>query len=581
MNIKQELKKELENILLELNVTNIRPEFFCPEDLSNGDYATNIAMVAFAKKDFKARNSDFKNPGELAEKIMLRLKEKPNIKDTFNRLETAGPGFINFYLSQNYISNWANRLLEHGEKALNRAKSTKGRVIVEYSSPNIAKPFTIGHLRSTIIGNAIANLLVVTGWDVIRDNHAGDWGTQFGKQIYAIKTWGDEEKIEKARNPVKELVALYVRFHKEAEKNPDLEDRARAWFKKLEEGDSEARRLWQKCVDWSWKEFDKLYNALDIKFTENNGKGYGESFFEDRMKFVMEELRKKDLLKKDQGAELVYFKGDKYPPLMILKQDGTTLYATRDLATDKFRLEKYGDSVRIINEVGSEQSLYFNQLFETEKMLGWVKDGQRVHVRHGLYRFKDQKMSTRKGNAIFLEDLLNEAKAKVKTLTKATLNNSNDENTSVIAIGALKWNDLKRNSVQDIVFNWDDVLNMQGDSGPYMQYAYVRTQSVIEKAGSAKLNNLSFANLKEKEELDLIRYLLRYFDIVEQASDKFSPNLLCTYLFVLAQKFNLFYQKHKVLGAENEKERLGLVSITSMVLEHGLKVLGIKTLKKM
>lgn len=580
MDIKKEIKKEIENALAKLDIVDIKPELFCPEELSNGDYTTNIAMVVFASKEFKSWVSDFKDPRELAEKIRLKLKEKSDIKDTFERLEVAGPGFINFYLSQNYISNWANRLLEHGEKALNRAKSTKGRVIVEYSSPNIAKPFTVGHLRSTIIGDAIANLLVATGWDVVRDNHVGDWGTQFGKQIYAIKAWGDEEKIEKAKNPVKELVALYVRFHKEAEKNPDLEDRARVWFKKLEEGDSEARRLWQKCIDWSWKEFDKLYSALNIKFTENNGKGYGESFFEDKMKPVTEELRKKDLLRKDQRAELVYFKNDKYPPLMILKQDKTTLYATRDLATDKFRLEKYGKDVKIINEVGSEQSLYFNQLFETEKMLGWVKDEQRVHIRHGLYRFKDQKMSTRKGNVIWLEELLDEAEKKAVALSKQD-GISNDQNARVIGIGALKWNDLKRNSVQDIVFNWDDVLNMQGDSGPYMQYSYARAQSMLKKAGNKKLEKLSDNGFKEKEELDLIRYLLRYSDIIEQAANKFSPNVLCAYLFILAQKFNLFYQKHKVIGAENERERLGLVFITSIVLKHGLSILGIKALKKM
>lgn len=581
MNIKQETRRELENILLELNVANIKPEFFCPEELSNGDYTTNIAMVVFAGKEFKTKNSDIKSPRELAEKIIARLKERPILKEAFSNVEAAGPGFINFYLSETYISNWMDQLLRHKEKVLNKGKSQKGKVVVEYSSPNIAKPFTVGHLRSTIIGDAIANLLEVTGWDVLRDNHLGDWGSQFGKQIYAIKTWGDEEKIGKAENPVKELVSLYVKFHEEAEKNPELEDKARAWFKKLEDGDEEARRLWQKCIDWSWKEFSKLYDELDVKFTENNGMGFGESFFEDKMKPVIEELREKKLLKKDQGAELVYFSNDKYPPLMILKQDGATLYATRDLATDKFRLKEYGESVKIVNEVGAEQSLYFNQLFEVEKMLGWVKDGQRVHVRHGLYRFKDQKMSTRKGNVIFLEDLLDEAKAKVKTIMKTTQSDLNDENIKAVAIGALKWNDLKRSSVQDIIFNWDDVLNMQGDSGPYMQYAFARTQSIIEKAGGVGLENFSFSNLKEREEVDLARYLLRYFDILEQAADNLLPNVLCAYLFILAQRFNLFYQKHKVIGAENEKERLGLVLVVGTVLEHGLKVLGIKVLKKM
>ncbi|MFH1187120.1 MAG: arginine--tRNA ligase [Candidatus Levyibacteriota bacterium] len=580
MNTRKDIKKIIKAALSELKIDCLEIELETPKDPSNGDYSSNIAMKAYrliASSQTGKLNKVYASPLELAKEIGKRIKKNHLIE----KIEVVEPGFINFYLSQDYFSNWINGLLEGREKVLNKPKSSKGKVIVEYSSPNIAKPFTVGHLRSTIIGDGIANLLEAVGWEVFRDNHIGDWGSQFGKQIYAIKTWGDEEKIESADSPVKELVALYVRFHKEAEIDPVLEDKAREWFKKLEKGDSEARRLWQKCVDWSWKEFDRLYLDLGIKFTENNGKGYGEAFFEDKMKPIIDELREKKFLKKDEGAELIYFPSDKYPPLMILKQDGTTLYATRDLATDKFRLEKYGKDIKIINETGTEQSLYFNQLFEAEKMLGWTDDYQRIHVRHGLYRFKDQKMSTRKGNVVFLEDLLNEAEIKVKNLTKTAGNVSSIENSRIIAIGALKWNDLKRNSVQDIIFNWEDVLNMQGDSGPYMQYTYVRTQSILKKVGNSSLSQISFSKLKEVEEVDLIRYLSRYFDIVEQAADSFSPNILCNYLFILAQKFNLFYQKHKVIGVENEKERLELVTGTGIILEHGLSLLGIKTLKKM
>jgi len=652
MDIKAQIKDKLKKALLDLGIEDLEIELEQPKELSFGDYATNVAMVAFkniksglshavrdarqelAKSSKASRSlsessktdlmysqhsaqtafssltdglSGLNSSLDLAQKIVsiLNTIRQPadQIKDTFDRAEAVG-GFINFHLSANYLSTWIKEVLGDNEKLVNKARSSSNKIVVEYSSPNIAKPFTIGHLRSTIIGDVIANLLEATGGEVYRDNHIGDWGSQFGKQIYAIKTWGNEEDIEKAENPVKELVNLYIKFHEEAEKDPKLEDYSREWFKKLEEGDREARRLWQRCIDWSWMEFDRLYKELDVKFTENNGQGYGESFFEDKMKQIIEELKEKNLLKKDQGASLVYFENDKLPPLMILKQDGTTLYATRDLATDKFRLEKYGKDVKIINEVGAEQSLYFQQLFELEKMLGWFNPGQRVHVRHGLYRFKDQKMSTRKGNVIWLEELLDEAEKKAFALRKSTqkfeghdviskstkYSKSAQEsmpgfgvqvnNARVIGIGALKWNDLKRNSVQDIVFDWEDILNMQGDSGPYMQYTYARTQSIFAKSEIRNPKSEIKDWKLEKEESDLLRYLFRYSDIVNQAADDLSPNILCSYLFNLAQRFNLFYQKYKVIGSEKEEQRLALVGVTGMVLKHGLNILGIKAPEK-
>jgi len=466
--------------------------------------------------------------------------------------------------------------LENKEKFGSKNEDLNKKVVVEYSSPNIAKPFTIGHLRSTIIGNAIANLLQANGWEVFRDNHLGDWGTQFGKQIYAIKTWGDEKKIENSQNPVKDLVALYVKFHEEAEKNPELEDKAREWFKKLENGDLEAKRLWKKCVDWSWKEFEKIYRELGIKFTENGGLGYGESFFEDKIKPVIKELEDKKLLKKSEDAELIFYSNDKFPPLMIIKKDGATLYATRDLATDKFRLEKYSKDTLIINEVGNEQSLYFSQLFEAEKMLGWIKDGQRIHIKHGLYRFKDERMSTRKGNTTRLEDVLQEAVKRAKKL------GSEDETIAEkVGIGAIKWNDLKRSSNLDIVFDWDEILNMQGDSGPYLQYVYARTQSVLSKMSeNVSLQSISSFPLTS-EELSLMRTVYRYPEVVKEAGEKFAPNILCNYLFDLAKKFNLFYQKCKIIGSKEQNSRLSLTKAVGSVIKNGLNLLGISAPEKM
>jgi arginyl-tRNA synthetase len=539
-----------------------------PENETFGDYSSNVALVA--AKILK------KNPFDLATELVKKINvaKLPEIE----KVETAKPGFINFHLSQRYLFSQLEKILKEKEKFGSKNTDSNKKVVVEYSSPNIAKPFTVGHLRSTIIGDAIANLLEVSGWQVYRDNHLGDWGTQFGKQIYAIKTWGDEKKIEQSENPVKELVDLYVKFHDEAEKNPELEEKAREWFKKLENGDPEARRLWKKCVDWSWKEFEKIYEKLGIKFTENGGLGYGESFFEDKIKPVIEELRQKKLLQTSEDAELVFYPNDKFPPLMILKKDGATLYSTRDLATDKFRLEKYGKDVLIINEVGNEQSLYFRQLFELEKMLGWVKEGQRIHIKHGLYRFKDAKMSTRKGNTIWLDDVLEEAE-------KRALNLSSEKNIEIskkVAVGAIKWNDLKRTSEQDIVFDWDEILNMEGNSGPYIQYVYVRTQSVLSKSRNRKIEapRPGLAKL-EIEEVSLLRTLNKFSEVVNWAGEKFAPNILCNYLFDLAQKFNLFYQKHKIIGSDQEDFRLKLTQGVGLVIKTGLNLLGIQAPEKM
>lgn len=585
MDIKREIRSSLKAAIKDLALQGLSREasglvLQTPKDQSHGDYASNIAMILWANKELRIKNPEWKNPLELAQKIVDSIIQNLRFMIHFDRIEAVAPGFINFFLSEKYLVSNLKEILEKKDYASKPINLNK-KVVVEFSSPNIAKPFTVGHLRSTIIGDAIANLFRENGWKVYRDNHLGDWGTQFGKQIYAIKTWGDEEKIEKSENPVKGLVALYVKFHEEAEKNPELEERGREWFRKLENGDKEARRLWQKCVDWSWKEFKTIYEKLGVTFTENNGLGYGESFFEDKMDDVLRELSNKKLLKESEGAKLVFFEKDKYPPFMIVKKDGATLYATRDLATDKFRLKEYGKDVEIINEVGIEQSLYFRQLYELEKMLGWVKEGQRIHKRHGHYRFKDEKMSTRKGNVIWLSDILKEAVERAKKL-----GSTGQSIAEAVGIGAIKWNDLKKTSEQDIVFDWDDILNMQGDSGPYLQYTYVRTQSVLSKS---RIQNsefrISFARGRlaklESEEVAVLRALSRFPEIVEEAGEKFSPNLLCSYLFDLAQKFNLFYQRHKILGSKERDFRLMLTQGVGQVIKNGLQLLGIQSPTKM
>lgn len=555
-------------------VGEVKIEF--PDDPTFGDFSTNIALTLSKEKQM--------SPRDIATELTQKLNTDDNLKNVIEKIEIAGPGFINFWLKTDVLISNLTQIEEEKEN-YGFSKINNGKLaIVEYSSPNIAKPFTVGHLRSTIIGDAIANLLSATGYKVLRDNHLGDWGTQFGKQIYAIKAWGDEDAISKSDNPVKQLVALYVKFHEEAEKDKTLEDAAREWFRKLENGDAEARRLWQKCIDWSFVEFDKIYKTLGVNFSSefNDGRGLGESFFETRMAAVVKELEKNKLLKVGEaGAKLVFFEdsegeASKYPPLMVIKKDGATLYATRDLATDKYRKEKY-DPDLIINEVGSEQSLYFKQIFETERLLDWYKEGQRVHVGHGLIRFKEGKMSTRKGNVIWMDDVLSEAKVRAKKL-----GSESDDLVQKVAIGAIKYNDLKRDSKTDIVFDWDEILNMEGNSGPYLQYTVARTNSVLAKV-KGKRQEIKGLDTLNTEEILVLRTLSQFSEVISISAKMYSPNVLCNYLYDLASKYNTFYNKHRIISEEGNAEdketetfRVQLTKATGQVLKNGLKLLGIQ-----
>lgn len=554
--IKDDIAQEIKKII-DIETINL----LTPKRSEWGDFAVHT------------RHLQSQNP-TLSQDVIIKNLEKNNlIKKVYEK-----DGFINLQIKDEIYLSEIRKIIEKKDTLISNIGNEK-KVIVEYSSPNIAKPFTVGHLRSTIIGDALANLLESTGHTVYRDSHVGDWGTQFGKQILAIKKWGDVDEIASSNRPVKLLVDLYVKFHTEAEKNPELNDDAREWFYKLENNDKEARNIWKKCVEWSWIEFDKIYKALGINITENNGHGFGESFFEDKMNEVILELEAKKLLKVSEGAKLVFFLNDKYPPLMIIKKDGATLYATRDLATDKFRLNRYGKDILIINEVGIEQSLYFQQLYELESMLGWFKREQRIHVKHGMYRFKSGKMSTRKGNVIWLEDVLDEAISRAKKISSER--SISNEISKKIAVGALKWNDLKRDCKQDVVFDWDDILNMSGNSGPYMQYTYARIQSIFNKIGNK--SSATFDDVKlNTEERALVSTLTLFQETVESATINYSPHLICNYLYDLAQKFNLFYEKCPILKADKPTQnlRLLLATSTALVIKDGLNLLGIEVVDK-
>lgn len=559
------------------SVGNIALDF--PENPEHGDFTSNVAMVNAKKLAM--------NPHALAEKIVAELEKVKPV--SVAKVEIAGPGFINLSLTPEAVSK--------GVQDLSIPNIGAGKkVLVEFSSPNIAKPFSVGHLRSTVIGDSVARTLCALGYSVIRDNHLGDWGTQFGKLLVAVDKWGNWDEIKKNERPIKALVDLYVQFHDEVEKDEaagkELEDLARAKFKILEAGtDPKITEAWKLSIDLSMKEFSGIYDRLGVSFDPKRGDTQiGESFFvkPDMIQPVRDALAAKNLSKVSEGAKVVFFGSEdpkkwKYPPLIIEKSDGTSIYATRDLAADLYRQNTYGKGLTIINEVGSEQTLYFRQLIETEKMLGWFKGNERMHVAHGLYRFKDGKMSTRKGNVIWLEDLLDEAVSRASKI--------NAESANEVAVAAIKFNDLKRDSIQDIVFDWDEMMNMTGDSGPYLQYSCVRAKAVVDKAKAAGIKADFAGQRPEVAQLDLLeRYMLRFPYIVRFAGASYKPSIIANYLINLASHFNSFYAQVTIVEkAEDGKVardataayKVAATQAFADVMEKGLDLLGIKVPKKM
>jgi len=470
-------------------------------------------------------------------------------------------GFTNVWLKLNVLMEEAKKIFNGKfEEELNNIGKGK-TVVIDYSAPNIAKPFGIGHLRSTNIGQALYNIYQRLGWKCIGDNHLGDWGTQFGKMITAIKHWGMEDSIEG-------LEKLYVKFHQEAEIDKTLEDEARAWFAKLEQGDGEVKKIWQECVDISMREFNRIYDILGVKIDN----AYGEAFYLPMLPEVISEMKAKGLTKESEGALIVEIEG--VPPAMLLKSDGATTYFTRDMATVKFRKEKWNPDL-IIYEVGSEQNLHFKQVFAAARLMSWGTDF--VHIGHGLIRWKEGKFSTRKGDTIHLEEVLETAKEQAKKIAPT----NTEAEIEAVAVGAIKFNDLAADPKRDIIFDWDKMMSMDGNSGPYLQYTYARCRSVINKANSKNLNSKVQINELNAEENSLLRYFYQYSEKIVEAAERFSPAVICEYLLNLARKYNEFYGKHRIIGEAQEEQRLFLTKVTAKIIKDGLTMLGIKTLEKM
>ena len=536
-----------------------------------GDFQTNFAMVSSKLIG--------KNPREIASTLVDNFKEN----DIIEKLEIAGPGFINIYLKNNFLNEELKKV--ENEKYDFSFLNTDKTVIIDYSSPNIAKRMHIGHLRSTIIGDSIKRTLQFLGFHTLADNHIGDWGTQFGKLIVAYKNWLNKKSYEE--DPIGELERIYVQFSDEAKKNPALEDEAREELKKLQLGDEENQKLWKEFIDISLKEYNKIYDRLGVNFDYY----YGESFYNDMMPAVLEELKEKGIAREDQGALVVFFENDMLPPAIVQKKDGSFLYTTSDLATMKFRKDELNvdEAVYLTDD---RQQNHFKQVFEIGEMLGEPYNYKKTHVVFGIMRFGDGMIfSSRSGNIIRLVDLLDEAKTQVKKVIDEKNPNIPEEEkekiAEIVGSGAIKYFDLSQNRTSDITFTWDKVLSFEGNTGPYLQYTYVRIMSIFRKLKEENINvenkDIILENMNGVER-ELAVELLRFPQTVVKSYESYRPNIIADYLFDIAKLFNNFYNSNSILKEENKKvmdARILLAEKTAFILKEGLGLLGINTVDRM
>ncbi len=536
-----------------------------PQDRKMGDFA--LPCFRFAKTMRKA-------PPAIAQELAATLTKPAWLE----RVEPVN-GYLNFFVSR---SVWASTVLQDiAQKGDGYGSSDEGngkRVVVDYSSINIAKPFAHHHLTTTALGHSLYRIYQNLGYQSIGINHLGDWGTQFGKQIVAYKLWGDRETIE--HGGIRELVKLYVRFHDEAEQKPELEDQARAWFKKIEDGDDEALSLFNWFKEITISEVQKVYDQLGIHFDSFNG----EAFFSDKMGPVIEELQQKGLLKESDGAMVVDLEDYKMPPCLILKRDGATLYHTRDLAAAMWRKKEY-DFYKCLYVVAYQQNLHFSQLFKVLELMGheWAKDLK--HVNFGMISMEEGAMSTRKGRVIWLEDVLNAAveKALMIIQEKSPGLENKEEIARQVGIGAVVFSVLCNNRIKDIVFSWDNVLNFDGETAPYLQYTHARCSSVLRKAETALAGDVDWAVLENDDAQALVKELAQFPDAVKGAAERYEPMMISRQIIEIAKAYNKYYYEHRILeGAEEEiRAKLLLTDAARSVLKKGLYLLGIETPERM
>lgn len=557
-NIAEEISK-----VLELTKEELKEYIEIPKDTKMGDYALPCFKLA---KEMK------KSPVIIANEIKEKI-EMPN--KYISKIEAVN-GFLNIFINnemliENVLDEMESKKENYGSSNIGNGKN----IIVEYSSPNIAKPFHVGHLRTTVIGRALYNMYKFLGYNTIGINHLGDWGTQFGKLIEGYKRFGNEYNLEE--NPIDKLTEIYVRINELCKEDESVLDDCRNNFKKLEDGDEYCTQVWQKFKDLSLKEFQRIYDILDVHFDSNNG----ESFYSDKMQEVVDILRKNNKLLESQGAEIVDLEYKNMPPLMVTKSNGSTTYATRDLAAILYRARTY-DFDKCIYVVAYEQNLHFKQVFEVAKFLDLDEKYTNglIHVPYGMVRLKTGKMSTREGTLIKLEDILKEAVTRAKAIIEEKNPNieGKDDIAKKVGIGAVIFNDLSNNIIKDEVFDWDIMLNFQGETGPYIQYMYVRTKSILEKENYVMNKDLVDISELEEHGIELIKQIYSFNDIVKQAVDKNEPSIISRYLIDVAKLYSSFYNDNKII-VEDEKiknTRLCLTYMVGNVLKIGTGLLGME-----
>ena len=559
--IKKDLAQKL-SLALSKPAEQLEQLLEIPKKHEHGELA--LPVFIFAKELRKA-------PPEVAKEIAATLSA--NNWSEIEKIEALS-GFVNFRFQMTYLQSVLATDVEKQGAQIGYSKSGEGQVMaIDFSSPNVAKPMSIGHLRATVIGQAICNLAKTQSYKVIGINHLGDWGVQFGKLAWAYKKWGSEYDFQ--NKPFESLYALYVRFHEEAEKDESLNQEGSLVFKKMEQGDPESEKMWKSFVDISMQEYTRLWNMLGVKHDLVRG----ESFYNDRLKPTEALLEKKGLLKESEGAMVVDLEPFGMPPCLIRKSDGASLYATRDIAAAIFRAEELHADLNVY-VVGVEQSLHFKQLFKVLELMGypWAKGCH--HVAFGLYKFKDLgKMSSRKGNVIRLEDVVDRAIEMVEKIIEEK--NPNLENKAQVAkqvgIGAITFNDLVNDRVKNVDFDWEKVLSFEGDSGPFVQYCHVRCVSILKKYGQPVPKQFSM-ELTSPEERELIGRLLNFSETLRASFQHFKPHILAGYLLDVCRSFSQFYHNNRILGEapQIESSRMVLVSITQKILAQGLKVLNIE-----
>lgn len=564
------MKEQLIDILAE-NIQELEKE----EIASALEIPKNSDMGDFAFPCFKLAKIYRKAPNMIAEELTGKILEKNY--DIFSKVENVG-GYINFFFAKEQFAKQLMKTIS----AENYGSSTEGEgktICIDYSSPNVAKNFHVGHLRTTIIGNSLYKIYSKLGYHVERINHLGDWGTQFGKLIVAYKRWGSKEEVEK--NGIAELMKIYVKFHQEAEKDDSLNDEARAWFVKMEQGDEEALSIWQWFKDISLVEYKRIYKLLGMEFDHYTG----ESFYRDKTQDVVDKLNAKHLLVESDGAHIVPLDDYNMAPCLIMKKDGSSIYATRDLAALFYRKETYHFD-KCIYVTGLEQKLHFAQVFKVIELLGYDWYDQLVHVPYGLVSMEGGKLSTRNGNVIYAEEILHESIRKIYEIIEEKNPDLEDKETVArqVGIGAIIFNDLYNQRIKDVVFNWDKILNFDGETGPYVQYTYARCASVLRKAGEVTIpEEIDYSVLTDEVTMNLLKDITRFPGVVKDAAEKYEPFMISRFAVSVAQHFNKFYHDCQInVDDENIKmARLKVVSVTMRVIKDALELLGIECPEQM